>query len=217
MENLHLSTKQKNILFIIFIGFTLFMFYLTFAITENSGKYAFAVVSLPTDSTIRINGIVSPNQTSLYPGVYKITTEKEGFLKDSQMVTIEKDFTVTTFLHPVSDEAQRWVTDNVALYPEDYDPIAIRQAILNQLPYSNLIYSISVDAKSVDKTPLPLTIESLTGYSNSPVDKIREMGYSPEDYIYQFDFENPFKSGAYRQPIDKPTGAADLEYEGSAE
>jgi hypothetical protein len=217
MENLHLSPKQKNILFIIFIFFTFLMFYLTFVITESSGKYSFTVALLPADSTIRINGVVSSNQTSLYPGVYEVTVEKDGFSKDTQTITVEKDFAISSFLSPVSDEAKKWVNDNFSLYPEGYDPTTNRQPILNQLPYQDLIFSMSIDENSVDKTPLPLTIESLTGYSNSPIDKIREMGYSPEDYTYRFDFENPFKSGAYRLPINKPTGAADLEYEGSAE
>ncbi|TAL15331.1 PEGA domain-containing protein [Patescibacteria group bacterium] len=193
MDNLHLSRLQKNVIFGVFIFFTLLVFYAIFNISETSGKYNLTVTVIPSDATITINGIRSSSVASLYPGVYSVTVTRDGFTTDTQAVDLSHNLTISSYLAPVSDVAKKWAQGNASAYPEDFDYTTGQQPILAQLPDSNLIYSISADSSATSENPPRITIDSLPGYYNAPIDRIRSMGFDPENYVYTFKFGNPFK------------------------
>lgn len=195
MNELHLSRLQKNIIFILFIALTFLILYSIFNVLENSGKYTLGIDTIPSDATISVNGVVSPSNISLYPGVYSVVTTKDGFTDSIRVVDVSKDLTIKPILIPASSTAKKWAVDNASVYPEDffYDSPSGQQPITDYLPDSNYIYSISTDSTTVGPTPLRLFINSSSGYYNAPIDRIRSMGFTPEDYLYTFRFGNPFK------------------------
>jgi hypothetical protein len=193
MENIQLTEKQKNIAFGIIAVITVLFSYLIFSAIENSNKHQLSIYAVPTTAHISINGVDSTENTTLPTGVYTITVSNEGFLANTQTITVDSDIETGALLQPISDDAKKWSRNNINEYPEDFDYTIDQYPVVKYLPYSNYIYSIGVDDTTISNPPLKLIIESLPGYYNAPIDKIRSMGYSPEDYIYAFNYKDPFK------------------------
>lgn len=194
MDNLNLSAKQKNILFVILLFVILCILGIVFTAVENSGKYTLTLTATPHTATFSINNVRVSNRTLLYPGVYEVTAEAKGFASITQTITVRESSTVYTPLIPVSDEAKTWSNKNANLYDEGYDPNMSYHPIQNQLPYKDSIFSIDARDVSVEKEVITLDITALPGYRNTPINKILAMGYSPEDYLYNFNYKNPFEN-----------------------
>lgn len=192
MENLQLTARQKNIALIIIIIITVFFSYLILNAIDNTGKHNLRVLAVPSDSKITINNIQSSNQETVPSGEYIVTVAREGFMTDTQTVMVDKDFEIGALLRPLSDDAKKWSIDHNDQYPEGYDYTNDQQPILNYLPYSNYIYSIDPVESSTTNPPLKLNVQTLPGYYNAPIDKIRSMGFNPEDYLYNFNYKDPF-------------------------
>jgi hypothetical protein len=193
MDNLNSSAKQKNIIFIILLFIVVVILGIIFRAIDSSGRYTVNIRVLPETAKLSINSIPISEKPLLYPGLYTIKAEAEGFATITQDVNVEQNFSTDILLVPLSDEATKWYNDNIKLYDEGFDPNLAYHPIQNQLPYISSIFSIESKDTSAGNDVLTLTITALPGYRNAPINKISSMGYSPEDYKYSFDHRNPFE------------------------
>lgn len=171
----------------------------------RQGKLGVTVSIVPSSAQLTINNQPSGKGTLwLAPGVYEFTATLSGFEQRTKTVTVtdkKEQNVVAMSLAPTSDEAKDWAQKHAADYSrnEQYGGIEAREQgaylrqtypIITKLPYVDPYYKI---AYTTDDRKLTLTIDTPSPrYRYFAVQKIRELGYNPTDYIIEFkQFQNP--------------------------
>lgn len=171
------------------------------------GKEQVGVYLVPSDAHLTVNGQEHrPGTTYLEPGDYKVKAEKDGFASYEETVQITQSNTtnIDIALTPVSDEAKKWQQDNMEGYFA-FEGRAGEQAvtegiafseknpIVDHLPFSNYVYTVGYRADPDVQDGIIITIDTITGYRQAGIRKIRELGFDPTDYKIEFiNYENPF-------------------------
>lgn len=173
---------------------------------SHIGKIKLTVRTVPGDSVIFIgNTQIGNGDFYTEAGTYKVKITRSGFapVETEVIVTDKKDENVLgVSLNPVTEEAKKWAKDHQGDYKnnEKYGAIQAKQTgqymtkqnpIINELPYQNPYYKIAYRSQDNQNITLTIATES-PRYRYLAVQKIREMGYDPTDFIIDFtDYKNP--------------------------
>lgn len=182
----------SNIIFAVIILLLCLAAYWVYISIQRSGSYTLDIETIPADSSITINGLPSSKITFLQPGDYTIKATSSGFADYEITTDIHENTVMSMTLVPESKEAQEWVDNNKDIISEDYNEAYTINPILVQLPYENLLYSISVKPGTEKSNPLVIDINAFPGYRNAPIEKIKEMGYDPTNYQFRFNSGGTF-------------------------
>lgn len=172
------------------------------------GKVPVMIATVPSDAIVVLNGQkVSNGHQWVTAGRYDINVSKDGFTEQKQTVIVDgqkKDMTIAISLVAKSDDAKRWAKENADKYKdnEKYGAIAARSEgeyltatnpIIKNLPFTDPYYKIGYTTK--DDNSITLTILTVSPrYRFYAVEKIRDWGYDPTDFLIEFkDFNNPLE------------------------
>jgi PEGA domain len=195
MDNLNLSLKQQNGIFISFLVFLVFASFYIISSIEQRGTHHLNISTLPDTASISINGLTVGKDTLVKPGVYVVTIKNDGFFDSIEKIIVtDANYNIQSDLVPKSDTAKKWVSDNSSKYAEGSDNSYALNPIMALLPYGDLIYNISTNDSRTTTDPVTLQIETLSGYANAPIEKIRQFEYDPTNYRYVFNIGNPFEN-----------------------
>lgn len=183
----------------------LFIYSIATAIS-HIGKVKLYVRTVPSDAVIMI-GTTQVGNGDFYTesGTYPVTVNRSGFttFKSEIIVTDQKDQNVLAVsLTPNNEEGKKWADAHQGDYKanERYGGVQAKQTgqyiaqqnpIINELPYQDPYYKIAY--RSTNNKDITLTISTESPrYRYQAVQKIREMGYDPTDFIIDFtDYKNP--------------------------
>jgi hypothetical protein len=189
--------------------FALLVIYAAATAISHIGKVRLYVRTVPSDAVITVAGKqIGNGDFYTDPGTYKITVSRTGFATTSSdvIVTDKKDQNVfATSLTPVSDDAKKWADKHQDDYTnnEQYGAMQAKQTgqymqrqnpIIAQLPYQDPYYQIAY--RTTDNQNITLTITTPSPrYRYAAVQKIRDMGYDPTDFVIDFvDYKNPLEA-----------------------
>lgn len=193
MDDLKRKKRLENTGFLVIVSFVLLLAYGINLSIQRQGSHSVNINTLPESASVEINGIPELHNVYLQPGKYTVKAQKDGFMTNESIIEVNgDDFTTSIHLVPKSKEAIEWTEKNKTLYSEQYDETYDINPILPQLPFKNFIYSIYVTPGTESVIPLTINVDTFKGYQNSPIDKIRSMGYDPTIYEYNFNIESPF-------------------------
>jgi hypothetical protein len=200
--------NKKIALALVAIAFLCIGSIVYFAITKTSGT-SIDIYIVPQDATATIDGKpLRPGTQAIAAGSHEVIVRKYGFADYKETLTIDDTHkSIDVALSPVSADAQAWAQKNQALYnaKEARTSILINNAgeqfskdnpIVNELPIDNLVYEIGYRRASSDPNDSSIIIEidAMQGYRNGAVQKIKDLGYDPADFIINFrDYRNPFE------------------------
>lgn len=205
-ETLQRHKTKIKIAILLFVLFIIGWAVLTFI--ERSGKTALTINVVPSNAIVTINDQGSGNGTHwLQDGTYTIKAEREGFETQTKKVIVsgDKEQNVTAVsLTPQSDEAKKWAETHADEYSknEQYGAIEAnstgkyfseKNPITEKLPYTDPYFKIGY--KTNDDQSIQLTVKTPSPrYRFYAVEKIREFGYEPTDFVIVFeDFKNPLE------------------------
>ncbi|HMI09103.1 MAG TPA: PEGA domain-containing protein [Candidatus Saccharimonadales bacterium] len=209
MEN---NTSKNLKIVLVFAGIVLLSIvgYFIYTTIINQGKVAVNIVAAPSSASITLNDEkISPGTVYLKAGQYKIKATKEGFADFSSTVSIIDKLegqSIPIPLTPVSDEANKWATDNQDAYTEveskagesaqkQGESFREKNPIVKQLPTDSLLYSIGYRSDPDDPTgeSIILEIDAGEGYRQAAIYQIVQWGYNPADFKINFNnYKNPF-------------------------
>lgn len=174
------------------------------------GKVAVVINAVPSNSMVFANNVQVGSGTAwLEPGEYTIKGSKDGFAvrEKKVIVTTDKNNNVVALgLTPQSDEAKQWAEKNQQQYKnnEEFGAIEARingeqfrqsNPITEKLPYDDPYYQIDYITEEGDiivtiTTPSPR-------YRYYAVQKFRELGFDPSDFVIRFtNFKNPLQGAS---------------------
>ncbi len=173
------------------------------------GKTPFEVRILPGDAHITIDGASALNGVNyLKKGTYTIEVRRDGFTGVKQQITIGDDADtnyVALALEAETDAARKYITDHAQEYTEFEGFVGTKQAVIgvkftNQnpltaaLPYRDAYYTIGYT--DTPSKGLVITIHSSSPrYRYMALQKIRDLGYDPVNYRFQFvNYTNPLEA-----------------------
>ncbi len=178
-------------------------------IVGRIGKIATTISVVPSSAVVTLDGQTIGNGTQwVKPGNYEVVAKKDGFKteKKSVAVTGAKDKNVVAIsLTPESDDAKKWASEHDNEYKKNETYGAIEASnngkyftatnpITTKLPYEDPYYTIGYAPRSDGGVDLTITTPS-PRYRFYAVEKIRELGYEPTDFLIVFrDFKNPLGS-----------------------
>ena len=179
-----------------------------FAITRG-GKEPVTIYLIPSDTKLLVNGQQLHEGTSyLKPGRYNVEATRSGFesKKEILIVGTPNTSTIDIALNGISASAKKWQQDNQELYLRYEDRGGVRaqqegetftadNPITSSIPVKTPIYTIGYRADPADPTgnSIIIEIDSMDGYRNAAIDKIREFGFDPTNFKITFrDYESPF-------------------------
>lgn len=208
MYNEWFQQNRRNILAGIGIFFAVIIIWATWTYIDRYDKTPLTISVVPSSAKVTIDNRSLGNGTHwLKDGTYSVTVEKEGFetQKSSLLVTSDKQQNVLAVsLTPQSDEAKKWASEHERDYSknEQYGAIEAREngeyftnknPITTRLPFTDPYFTIGYRADEDDSVILIVTTPS-PRYRFYAVEKIRELGYEPTDFIIEFkDFKNPLE------------------------
>lgn len=196
-------TKATGILLAIIFAWTALI------LITRIGKLPVTMAVVPSDASVTIDGQALGSGTQwLKPGTYTATMKKDGFEAQKRLAVVSDEKSqnvIAASLVPKSDEAKRWASEHDKQY-KDNEKYGALQAkaeneyfvsqnpIVKKLPYVDPYYTIGYVTGSNDS--LTITIQSSSPrYRFYAVEKIRDMGYDPTDFVIQFkDFKNPLEA-----------------------
>lgn len=198
-----IAVLAAGLLLIAFVGVAIYI------VTTRAGKEPVEVYLLPSDTQLTANGKPLHAGTAyLAPGEYEIKAERGGFKTETKKVTIVSPNTLSIdiALDPQSESAAQWAKDNEQLYldfegrkgiraNQEGETFSTLNPITSVIPYENLLYTIGYRADPTDPSgnTIIIEIDSMNGYRNAAINKIRDLGYDPTDFKIQFrDYESPF-------------------------
>lgn len=183
--------------------------YTIYSTSTRAGKTKVDIVVVPKDAAIKVNGTPMTPPLYLTPGDYTISASKEGFatLEKSKTIT-NKETTLTMPLNAESDEANKWAEQNQEQYltlegiagrlaTKEGEEVSTKNPVIQVLPFSNYIYTIGYknDPSDPSGESIIVTIDTIEGYRNAAVQKIRELGFDPSQLKIEFkDYESPFEN-----------------------
>lgn len=195
-----------------FIGVVLFIILVAIwgitTFVNRQGKVAVFINTVPSDAEIVFNNTRENNGTKwMKPGDYTVTAKKDGFTAVTRKVRItdlKTQNVVAISLHAESDEAKKWAADHVLEYQknEAYGTIEANtngeyfsnlNPITTKLPFVDPYFKIAYVTNDDQSITLTVTTPS-PRYRFYAVEKIREFGYDPTDFVIEFkDFKNPLE------------------------
>lgn len=204
-----IQTHRKRFIIIVTTLFILFSVWATIDAISHIGKIPVVVSLVPNDATISLSDKKIGSGTQwITPGTYTLTVSKNGFqtLKDSVIVTDKKQQNViAASLVPQTKEAKEWAVKHEKDYKRNEEYGAIQASsngayfsdsnpITKQLPFIDPYFKIGY-TRNNDQT-ITLTINTPSPrYRFYAVEKIRQMGYDPTDFVIVFkDFRNPLET-----------------------
>lgn len=175
----------------------------------HRGKIGVELQIVPGDAQVLLDGKqLSSSKPYLKPGTYTFSASKDGFEKASRQLTISvTNHYVGLTLSPVSEDAQKWATDNQAAYEdvgsrladEHVATVTENNPLLDKLPYIDVMgpFSINYTFSSEGATDSTIIIRNATPNGRiKALQWIRDQGVDPADLIIEFeDFHNPTNQG----------------------
>lgn len=198
-KQLAIGSIMLVVLIIVWAGATL---------VSRIGKLPITIKTVPSDAHITLGDHTVGNGTAwVKPGTYTLTVSKEGFATQSKqvIVTSQKKQNISAIaLAATSDVAKAWAekhnTDYLAI--QEYGAIeantygtyiAVKHPITKVLPFNDPYYQITYTIGKDDSISLTIATPS-PRYRYFAIQKIRDLGYNPTDYIITFkDFHNPLE------------------------
>lgn len=209
MYNEIFEKYKKEVIASFALLMALLLIYAIATAISHIGKIKLYVRTVPSDAVVMLGGKqIGNGDFYTEAGTYKITVNRTGFAPVSSEVIIsdQKDQNIfASSLTPISDEAKKWAASHQNDYKnnESYGAIQAKQTgsymlkqnpIITQLPYQDPYYKIAYRSTDNQNITLTITTES-PRYRYSAVQKIRDMGYDPTDFIIDFvDYNNPLGS-----------------------
>lgn len=206
MYNQWFQQNRRAILASIGALFAIIIVWALWTYADRYGKTPLTVSIVPSSAKVTIDNRTLGGGTHwLKNGTYSITVEQEGFAtqKSTLLVTTDKKQNVLAVsLTPVSDEAKKWAAEHERDYSknEQYGAIEAREngeyftnknPITTRLPFNDPYFTIGYRADEDDTVIITIVTPS-PRYRFYAVEKIRELGYDPTDFIIEFkDFKNP--------------------------
>ena len=174
----------------------------------RQGKVAVFINTVPSDAQITFNETQENNGTKwMKPGDYTVTAKKDGFttvIRKVRVTDMKTQNVVAISLHAESDEAKKWAAEHTAEYQknETYGTIEANtngeyfsnlNPITTKLPFVDPYFKIAYITNDDQSVTLTVTTPS-PRYRFYAVEKIREFGYDPTDFVIEFkDFKNPLE------------------------
>lgn len=202
---------QRNKLRIILFVTTFFVLLVGWSIVsfmDRQGKVAVVIRSVPGDAIITFNTAPESSGTQwIKPGDYTVVAKKDGFTSITRKVRIsdqKSQNVVALSLQPESTQAKEWAEKNTDEYQrnETFGTIEANangeyftklNPITTKLPFTDPYFKIAY--KTNDDQSVTLTVSTPSPrYRFYAVEKIRELGYDPTDFVIEFkDFKNPLE------------------------
>jgi hypothetical protein len=204
-----IQKNRRNVIIGIGAFFALIIVWAVWMYVDRYGKTPLTISVVPSNAKVLINNQSLGNGTHwLIDGTYQVKVEREGFAsqESSTVVTSKKGQNVLAFsLVPESAEAKKWAAEHPNDYKrnERYGAIAARtegeyfsknNPISTKLPFIDPYFTIGYRADG-DGNSVVLTITTPSPrYRFYAVEKIRQLGYDPTDFVIEFkDFKNPLE------------------------
>lgn len=195
-----------------FVGIILFVILIAVwgvtTLVTRQGKVEVFINTVPGDAQVMFNETRESNGIKwMKPGDYTVTAKKDGFTSVTRKVRItdqKKQNVVAISLHAESDEAKKWASNHLLDYQknETYGTIEANtngeyfsnlNPITTKLPFVDPYFKIAYTTNSDQSITLTVTTPS-PRYRFYAVEKIRELGYDPTDFVIDFkDFKNPLE------------------------
>ncbi len=208
MSNEIFHRYRKQIILGVIGVFILIVALSIFTYVSRIGKVGVTFSIVPGDAQLLIDGRASGKGTQwLTPGTYLIKVAKDGFTPTERRVVVtgEKAHNVVAVsLTPESAEAKKWADTHQQQYKdnEEFGSIEAQETgqylrnkhpIISVLPYQDPYYQIAYTLNKDQSITLTIDTPS-PRYRYFAVQKIRELGYDPTDYVIEFEqFSNPLK------------------------
>lgn len=204
-----LQTHKQKIILIAKVLLVMLAIATTVTLVGRIGKVGLTVATVPRDASVTINGNQIGNGTQwIKEGTYAVVIKKDGFETQKQTVTVtgdKSDNIIAASLTPKSKEAKEWAAKNNSAY-KDNERYGAKQAraageyftkqnpITKKLPFTDPYYKIGYVVG--DNQAITLTIITPSPrYRFYAVEKIREWGYDPTDFVITFeDYQNPLEA-----------------------
>lgn len=189
-----------GILSLLFIGAAWGMTY--WQQQQREGKYKIIFHSAPDDATLSLDG--QPIDTGEHyvkkDTRHTLVARRDGFESLTLPFTASHDDqNVVITLQPQTAAANEWVNQHPELY-STIEELAGKEAairgerqrkkypIIEQLPYSNFLYTIgySADPKDPSGNNIILDIDASPGNYTAALEQIRDLGYDPTDFKINF-------------------------------
>lgn len=189
-------TKYSTVLFVILLIIIALIGFAIYDSIAKQGTKDISILVVPSDAKVVLNdNEVKLGKNTLLPyGTHTVTVSKNGFATRSIRITINKDGNYSNFepiaLSPVSEEATKWFNSNRELYGDFADSKSTIDPAFAYIPTSTLLYRLSSDSTSA---PITIDTAALGIYRNAPIDYLKRSGLNPSDYIYTFNYKNPFE------------------------
>lgn len=108
------NSKRQLIVSAVIVVSILLLATLIWVILSGAGKITVGFVTMPSDSTITVNGRVVSHNTKLAPGKYKVTLSREGFKTATRYIEVEnKEGEIFGLsLEADSDIGKKYLEDN---------------------------------------------------------------------------------------------------------
>jgi len=203
-----LQRHKKRIITVVIVVFIVIIIGAFITFFGRVGKLPLVIATVPSSATITIDGRQYSNGTQwLKPGTYKISASKDGFesADKSVIVTDKKQQNVVAIsLSPKSDEAKEWASKHQKDYSnnEQYGAIEANvngkyfsdtNPITTKLPFNDPYFTIGYTVREDSSITITIATPS-PRYRFYAVEKIRELGFDPTDYVIDFkDFHNPLE------------------------
>jgi hypothetical protein len=203
-----LQNNKRRIVTVVVLLFVLLVAWSVMTLIDRQGKVAVVIRTVPGDASILFNKNTEQNGTRwIKPGDYTVVAKKDGFSSVTRVVRVtdEKSQNIVAIsLQPESDQAKEWAAKNTEQYQQNetfgtieanangeyfskLNPITTKLPFVD--PYFKIAYVTNADQsiKITVSTPSPR-------YRFYAVEKIRELGYDPTDFVIEFkDFKNPLE------------------------
>ncbi len=192
----------------IWVFFVFIIIWAVWTYIDRSGKLPLTISTVPSDAKVLIdNRTLGKGTHWLVAGQYEAKVEKEGFAAQEATITITSKKTQNVLaisLVPQSDTAKKWASEHQDEYKknEQYGAIEAREAgkyftdqnpITTKLPFTDPYFTIGYRADKDESILLTVTTPS-PRYRFYAVEKIRQLGYEPTDFVIEFkDFRNPLE------------------------
>ncbi len=203
-----LQRNKLRIIIVLTMVFILLVIWSVVSFVDRQGKVAVVVRAVPSDVSILFNETPEQNGTRwIKPGDYVVTAKKEGFASITRKVRVsdaKSQNVVALSLQPESDQAKEWAAKNTEQYQqnETFGTIEANangeyfsklNPITTKLPFVDPYFKIAY--KTNDDQSITLTVATPSPrYRFYAVEKIRELGYDPTDFVIEFkDFKNPLE------------------------
>lgn len=201
-----IQKNRRRVIFIIAGIFLVIMIWSLVSFISRQGKVAVVISAVPSDAKIMFDDEQQGNGTKwIAPGDYIVTTKKDGFESVTRKVRITEQKSqnvVAVSLAPKSDDAKNWAEKNAEQYQknEAFGTIEANangeyfteiNPITSKLPFVDPYFKIAYVTN--DDQSIKLTISTPSPrYRFYAIEKIREFGYDPTDFVIEFkDFKNP--------------------------